>query len=159
MASVFPKVGGQQRGFAFSPKVRILRATIPTTNRETAMDFTEIRRDDGITVLKLEGRMDIDGADAVSKRLIAATSDRGMRVIADLAEVNFMSSIGIGMMVRLAQHVRKHRGNLVLLDPQSVVWLVLERTRIPDIITVHLTLDEALKAVWDDPPTLPGQKP
>jgi anti-sigma B factor antagonist len=123
------------------------------------MDFTEIRRDDGILVLKLEGRMDIDGAEDVGKRLIAATSGRGMRVIADLAEVNFMSSVGIGLIVRLAHSVREHHGNLVLLDPQSVVWLVLTKTRIPDIITVHLTLEEALKAVWEEPPKLAGEKP
>lgn len=41
--------------------------------------------------------------------------------LSDLAEVNFMSSIGIGMIVRLAQSIQKRNGNLVLLDPQSVV--------------------------------------
>ena len=115
------------------------------------MDFTTLQREDGITVLKLEGRMDLDGADVVGKRLAAATADKGMRVVVDLAEVNFMSSIGIGMLVRLAQSVQKRHGNLVLLDPQSVVWLVLERTHIPEIISVHLKLVDALVAVQGEP--------
>lgn len=115
------------------------------------MNMTELRRDDGILILKLEGRMDIDGADVIRRQLSAATSGNGLRVIVDLAEVNFMSSVGIGMIVRLAQSVQNRKGNLVLLDPQSVVWLVLERTHIPEIISVHLQLDDALVAVRGEP--------
>ena len=115
------------------------------------MNVTEVLRDDGIRILKLEGRMDLDGADVIRKQLSAATTGHGLRVILDLAEVNFMSSIGIGMIVRLAQSVQKRGGNLVLLDPQSVVWLVLERTHIPEIISVHLRLEDALVAVRGEP--------
>ena len=115
------------------------------------MTVTEVLRDDGIRILKLEGRMDLDGADVIRKQLSAATTGHGLRVILDLAEVNFMSSIGIGMIVRLAQSVQKRGGNLVLLDPQSVVWLVLERTHIPEIISVHLRLEDALVAVRGEP--------
>lgn len=119
------------------------------------MNVTELDRDDGIRILKLEGRMDLDGADVIRKQLSAATTGHGLRVILDLAEVNFMSSIGIGMIVRLAQSIQKRNGNLVLLDPQSVVWLVLERTHIPEIISVHLKLEDALVAVRGEPLT-PG---
>ena len=115
------------------------------------MNVTEVLRDDGIRILKLEGRMDLDGADVIRKQLSAATTGHALRVILDLAEVNFMSSIGIGMIVRLAQSVQKRGGNLVLLDPQSVVWLVLERTHIPEIISVHLRLEDALVAVRGEP--------
>ncbi|CAG0927495.1 hypothetical protein PLCT1_00417 [Planctomycetaceae bacterium] len=115
------------------------------------MNVTELDRDDGIRILKLEGRMDLDGADVIRKQLSAATTGHGLRVILDLAEVNFMSSIGIGMIVRLAQSVQKRNGNLVLLDPQSVVWMVLERTHIPEIISVHLKLEDALVAVRGEP--------
>ena len=115
------------------------------------MNVTELDRDDGIRILKLEGRMDLDGADVIRKQLSAATTGHGLRVILDLAEVNFMSSIGIGMIVRLAQSIQKRNGNLVLLDPQSVVWLVLERTHIPEIISVHLKLEDALVAVRGEP--------
>ena len=115
------------------------------------MNVTELDRDDGIRILKLEGRMDLDGADVIRKQLSAATTGHGLRVILDLGEVNFMSSIGIGMIVRLAQSIQKRNGNLVLLDPQSVVWLVLERTHIPEIISIHLKLEDALVAVRGEP--------
>ena len=36
------------------------------------MDFTTLQREDGITVLKLEGRMDLDGADVVGNPLAPA---------------------------------------------------------------------------------------
>jgi anti-anti-sigma factor len=115
------------------------------------MNVTEMRREDGILVLKLEGRMDLDGADVIRTQLSTATTGNGLRVIVDLTEVSFMSSIGIGLIVRLATAVQKRHGNLVLLDPQPVVWMALEKTHIPDIISVHLRLEEALVAVRGEP--------
>jgi anti-sigma B factor antagonist len=115
------------------------------------MNVTEMDRDDGIRILKLAGRMDLDGADVIRKQLSAATSGHGVRVIMDLAEVNFMSSIGIGMIVRTATAVQKQHGNMVLLDPQPVVWMALEKTHIPEIISVHLRLEDALVAVRGEP--------
>jgi len=120
------------------------------------MNVTEMRREDGILVLKLEGRMDLDGADVIRTQLSTATTGNGLRVIVDLTEVSFMSSIGIGLIVRLATAVQKRHGNLVLLDPQPVVWMALEKTHIPDIISVHLRLEEALLAVRGEPLKPPG---
>jgi anti-sigma B factor antagonist len=116
-----------------------------------AMDFTEIPRDDGITILKLTGRMDIEGTEKIDLRLTIATSVDGARVIADLSEVSFMSSIGIGGLVRLAKMLGRRHGNLVLLDPQPVVSLILEKTGIPKIIRICYTLEEALVAVREAP--------
>jgi anti-sigma B factor antagonist len=115
------------------------------------MDFTEIRREDGITILKLTGRMDIEGTEKIDLRLTIATSADEARVIADLSEVSFMSSIGIGGLVRLAKNLGRRHGNLVLLDPQPVVQLILEKTGIPKIIRMCYTLDEALVAVREEP--------
>ena len=120
------------------------------------MQFTETRRDDGITVLNLHGRLDIEGSEEVGLRLTTATTGDNVRVIADLEGVDFMSSIGIGVLVRIAHSVRRRGGNMVLLDPQPVVKLILEKTQIPRIITMHGTLDEAVAAVMLPPP-IPSQ--
>jgi anti-anti-sigma factor len=111
------------------------------------MDFTETRRDDGITILKLSGRMDIEGTGKIDLRLAAATAGTGAHVIADLSDVSFMSSIGIGVLVQLTKAIRRRSGNLVLLNPQPIVRLVLEKTGMPEILKICETLDEASTAV------------
>jgi anti-sigma B factor antagonist len=105
----------------------------------------------GMTVLKLIGRMDIEGNDEVNLKLNVATAEDGVLLIVDLGEVDFMSSIGIGTLVRVANAARRRGGNLVLLDPQPVVRLVLEKTRINEVITICVTLDEAMTAVREAP--------
>lgn len=111
------------------------------------MDVTETLRDDGSTILKLAGRMDIEGTGKIELKLTVATAVDRAHVIVDLSDVTFMSSIGIGTLVRLTKTIRRRDGNLVLLNPQPIVRLVLEKTGIPGVISMHDTLEEALRAV------------
>jgi len=104
-------------------------------------------RDNGITVLKLTGRMDIEGTGEIDLKLNVATTEERAYLIADLSDVDFMSSIGIGALVRVAKAVRRRGGNLVLLNPQPVVRLVLEKTGIPELMSIHVTIDAASAAV------------
>ncbi len=105
----------------------------------------------GMTNLKLSGRMDIEGAEEVNLSLNVATSEDGALLIVDLSEVDFMSSIGIGVLVRVANAARRRGGNLVLLSPQPVVRLVLVKTHIHEVITICDMLDEAMSAVREMP--------
>jgi anti-sigma B factor antagonist len=111
------------------------------------MDVTETLRDNGITILKLAGRMDIGGTGKIELKLTVATAVDGAHVIVDLSDVSFMSSIGIGVLVGLTKTIRRRHGNLVLLNPQPVVRLVLEKTGIPGVMSIYDTLDAALTAV------------
>ncbi len=91
--------------------------------------------------------MDIEGSEEIGLQLTTATSGDNVRVIADLGGVEFMSSIGIGIVVRTAQSVRRRGGNMVLLAPQPVVKLILQKTNIPHIIAMHDALADAVAAV------------
>jgi len=111
------------------------------------MELTTRSQDDGLTILKLVGRMDIEGTEQVDLRMNVATAQDRAYVIADLSGVDFMSSIGIGVLVRVAKTVRRRGGNLVLLNPQPIVRLVLEKTGIPELLSIHDSLDAASTAV------------
>lgn len=116
------------------------------------MKITENRRGDGILILQLDGRMDIEGSEQISLQLTTATAGDNVRAIVDLSGVDFMSSIGIGIVVRAAQAVRRRGGNMVMLSPQPVVRLILEKTNINRIITMHVSLSEAVVAVLGPSP-------
>jgi anti-sigma B factor antagonist len=123
------------------------KVSLSTEKEEVVMNLTTRVLENGITVLKLAGRMDIDGTGEIDLRLNTAAAEEKAYLVADLSAVDFMASIGIGVLVRVAKAVRRRGGNLVLLNPQPVVKIVLERTHITDLMSIHETMDAASAAV------------
>jgi anti-anti-sigma factor len=111
------------------------------------MQLATFQRNDGTTILKLSGLMDIEGTEQVNLKLNVTTAEDHALLIADLTNVDFMSSIGIGVLVRVANNARRRGGNLVLFNPRPIVRLVLEKTHIHEIITICDTMEEAAEAV------------
>jgi anti-sigma B factor antagonist len=130
--------------------MRGIHSFSPLRRKIIAMDLTTSVRDNGITVLKLSGRMDIEGTGKIDLKLNVATTEERAYLIADLSDVDFMSSIGIGALVRVAKAVRRRGGNLVLLNPQPIVRLVLEKTGIPELMSIHDTVEAASSAVCSE---------
>lgn len=90
---------------------------------------------DGVTKIRLCGRLDITGAEEIDMRfsgLVSAASS----VIVDLAGVTFLASIGIRTLVANAKALALRGGSMVLFDPQPLVADVLRATGIADIIPV-----------------------
>lgn len=99
--------------------------------------------DGGITRIVLEGRMDIEGSQAVDLRMnVIAGSAR--LVLVDLAGVIFLGSMGLRSIVLPAQAVKRRGGKLVLVNPTPLVYDVLKNAHIHTIIPIHNDLDAAL---------------
>jgi len=102
---------------------------------------------DGIRLIRLKGRMDIAGSDEVSVRLAAETSTEKAFVVLDLREVDFLASVGIGTLVRSAKALRLRGGEAVILSTVPVVTLVLEKTRIHEVMGIFGDLQSACRAL------------
>jgi len=116
------------------------------------MEFTAEQKGDGITLVTLAGRLDIDGTDQIDLKFNTLAAEDYACVIADLSGVTFMSTIGIGTLVRVAKSVRRRGGNLVILNPQPLVRMVLEKTRINEFIALSESYPAAVAAVKEAPP-------
>ena len=66
-------------------------------------------------------------------------------VIVDMNAVSFLTSMGIRSLMLVAKAVSRRGGKMVLLNPDTNVGQVLEM--IEDLIPIHRSLDEALRAV------------
>ncbi|MBI5647736.1 MAG: STAS domain-containing protein [Ignavibacteriae bacterium] len=92
------------------------------------------------THITLTGRLDIEGSGQIETRLTAYTSTTDeARIVLDLGGVEYLASIGLGLLVRAAQGVQRRRGKLVLLNPQPLVRKVLSSSSIDTLVPV---LDE-----------------
>ncbi len=111
------------------------------------MEFAVERLDNGIKKITLRGRMDIDGTNQIDLRLSAETSMERANVVVDLSEVDFMASVGIGVLVRSYKALKLRGGKMVFLNPQKVVEMVLDRTLVNTLIPVYYDLKTACEKV------------
>jgi anti-anti-sigma factor len=94
---------------------------------------------DGIVEVKLSGRLDLDGSQAISDKFSFATTTRKANVVVDLSEVAFIASIGIRLLLTSARAQAARGGKLVLAAAQPTVRKVLEAAGIDQL--VGLTAD------------------
>jgi anti-anti-sigma factor len=82
----------------------------------------------------------------VDLKLTSLAAVRKGSVVVDLADVEFLSSIGVSVIVRVARALSSREGRLVLLSPRPNVADVLMRTQIDQIIPVFGDLTAARTA-------------
>jgi anti-anti-sigma factor len=103
--------------------------------------------EDGVRMIRLNGRLDLEGSEAVDLKLTSLCAARKGFVIVDLSGVEFMSSIGVSVLVRVARACSQRQGRLVLLTPRPNVHDVLVRTQIDQIIPIYADLPAARAGV------------
>ena len=103
---------------------------------------------DGNTrLIKLSGDLDIHGVNDVELDFVRLCTGDNMCVVVDLSRVNYISSIGIPLLVNSAKSLARHGGKMALLYPRRPVEDVLELTGIPLIIPIYQDLNTAVSAI------------
>lgn len=111
------------------------------------LKYSEV--ENNIRLLKLIGRLDITGVTAIETQFSEYCSGENPRVIVDLADVDFLASIGIRLLTLNAKSIVSRGGRMVMLNPKSDIQDVLDITGIPAIIPLYKDLrsaEAALKA-------------
>jgi anti-sigma B factor antagonist len=104
---------------------------------------------DDVTRVRLDGRLDAAGADAVGVKLTAAVVAPGRDVVVDLAGVTFVASLGLRLLISLARGVAGKGRHLALYGAQPLVQDVLDGAAIDQIVPVVPTEAEALATLAD----------
>jgi len=110
-------------------------------------DLSVVELSDDLTHVALSGRLDILGVQAVELTLTSHTAARRRPAIVDLSGVEFIGSLGIGSLVRIARTLRGHGVGVVLLAPRERVDGVLRASSIDQIIPIAATVDEARQSL------------
>mgnify|MGYP006286437073 CR=1 FL=1 len=113
------------------------------------MELTSEQLDDERRVIRLCGRMDIKGAGEIDLKFNALAGAKKALVAVDLAQVEFMASMGIRTLLMASKAQKSRGGKLVLAAPQETVEKALAASGISKIIPTYPSLDEALAALGD----------
>jgi anti-anti-sigma factor len=101
----------------------------------------------GIQHIRLSGRMDVAGTQAIDLRFTALTASRRAAIVVDLAGVSFLASIGMRTLLSSAKALAMKGGRMVLLNPQPMVADALSTAGIDTLIPVHTDLGAACQAL------------
>jgi anti-anti-sigma factor len=107
------------------------------------MELQSSELDNNIRLIKLIGRLDIIGTGEIETKFSGYCAGEKLRVVLDLSEVDFLSSIGIRLLMLTAKSVASRGGKIVILRPIPDVQSVLEITGIPGIIPIYSHLESA----------------
>jgi len=105
------------------------------------LQFNEL--ENGIRLIKFIGALDLTGSYGIEVEFVRHCQGDNVRVLADLSEVDYISSIGVHMLVNAANSIARRGGKIALLNPQRDVMDVLEIIGIPQIIPIYSDLESA----------------
>lgn len=100
------------------------------------MKMTIEQADGGYTRIRLDGRMDLEGTQAIDQQFAFVTSTQPLRLAVDLSSVSFVASIGLRTLLTAARAQAGRGGSMVLLGPNSMVRKVLETAGIDTIVPI-----------------------
>ena len=109
----------------------------------TTMKLQYSELDNGIRLIELIGALDMNGTYSIEIEFVRQCAGENVQVVVDLSRVNYLSSIGIPMLINTAKSVANQGGKMALLNPQQNVAEVLEITGIPQIVPIYMDLESA----------------
>jgi anti-sigma B factor antagonist len=100
----------------------------------------------GVTKATLVGRLDITGSQEI-ELAFNAMAGAHRALIVDLAEVEFIASLGLRLLIVAARTVQRKGGRMILLRPPIEVEAVLLSSGTDNVVPILRNLDEAIHAV------------
>jgi anti-sigma B factor antagonist len=115
---------------------------MPGSLVEIEMKISNFRKDD-ILILKLTGRLDTETSPSLEERLEKDLETGDRNIILDLADVTFMSSQGLRVILTGAKRADAAGGKLVVCSAQGTVATVFKITGVYKILTICPAYPEA----------------
>ena len=104
-----------------------------------------------ILKISLSGRMDVTGIQQIDRKVADLTAPPCRAVIVELSKVDFLTSVGIRMLLIVAKGLHGRGGKMVLLNPNPVVTRILELSGIDMTMGVFRDVESACAALSPKP--------
>ncbi|WP_145979487.1 STAS domain-containing protein [Ramlibacter tataouinensis] len=111
------------------------------------MQFDITPLDEGISLVRLDGRMDSLGVDQIETRFTAAVVASNRHAVVDLSGVSFLASMGIRLFIANARAMDRKGRKMALFGASELIQGVLEAVAIDQIIPVASDQQQAVQAL------------
>ena len=107
----------------------------------------QMREEGDVTVLTLAGQMTLDDGDLAFRKVVHELLDqKRTKLVADIGDVTYMDSAGVGMMAGKLKTVREHGGDLRLARISSKGQRLLGMMKLLIAFETHDTVESAVKS-------------
>ncbi len=111
------------------------------------MDYFHDDIDERILVLQLDSAVNTDACHALVQK-IEGMIENGLRgIIADCSELEYISSSGVGILLRLYRYVNQHGSRITVAGANSEVAEVLQLTRFDELLGIHQDIETAREEI------------
>jgi anti-anti-sigma factor len=126
------------------PAARAANATTPAQARTlfAVPDTTEpllvveVERDGDAAIVRIEGEVEFATAPRLRATLLDLAQEGASPVVLDLAEVTFVDSAGISLLIQAKKRLASSSSDLVLRAPQASVRRVLEISGVTELFRI-----------------------
>jgi anti-sigma B factor antagonist len=107
------------------------------------MEIEKSDIDGGVTVLRLDGRLNLVSAPRLKAAIDRAVDAGHPRVVVDLGAVSFMDSSGLGALIAGLKKARQGSGDLRISGVNQQVATVLQLTNLDRVLRAHPSVEAA----------------
>ncbi|MBE9040150.1 anti-sigma factor antagonist [Oscillatoriales cyanobacterium LEGE 11467] len=109
----------------------------------------QIENLDEITLIDLIGDLDANTAPQVQERVLPIAQTSG-KILLNMAEVPYLSSAGLRMLLHLYRQVGENKGKVVLVALVEEIRETMEVTGFLQFFDTYETLDKGVEALVND---------
>ncbi len=103
------------------------------------------RKVDSVRVIKVNGRLDPgDGPDQLADMVQGFVEEEEINFLIDLRGVTYISSTGVGSLIKSYRAAMKKKGAVKLLSPSQSVRNILAISKLDGVFDIHSDEKEAL---------------
>ena len=111
------------------------------------------RKTGPVRVIKVTGRLDpADGADQLFEMIQGFIEQDEVDFLIDLRSVTYISSTGVGSLIKCYRSVLKMKGHVKLLSPSQSVRNILAISKLDGVFEIYSNENEALASFAANPP-------
>src|SRR6185369_16963978 len=111
------------------------------------------RKNGDIRIIKITGRLDPgDGPDQLFDMVQRFAEENEIHFLLDLRSVTYISSTGVGSLIKCYRTVLKQKGQVKLLSPSQSVRNILAISKLDGVFEIFSDEAEALASFSEPPP-------
>ena len=102
-------------------------------------------KENGISIFKLQGRLDSNTAPGFEKQIFDAIEDGSKHMILDFENLDYISSAGLRVVLKTSKSLKLTDGTIVICSMQDYVREVFEIAGFDALLPIVATRDDALR--------------
>ena len=105
------------------------------------------KEENGVVSIAIKGRLDADSAPEAEKLVKEAREGPTSRVLFNLAELEYLSSAGLRVLLSAAKEMRRRDGKIVLCSLNEFVKEIFEVSGFQSLIPIAESVEAGLKVL------------